>query len=226
MRPNGPLTPNLILIRGGEMRANTSYAVDMGDGLGNVIDGVDFEHNGTAGNLSTGAVVIRSSVDDSIGIAVETLRNCWFEQNHGQAFKCEAGVINLTLDQCIFISNESEINIGAIYNSHLINCFAGTTGAIVAVSSAGTSIITVGQYYTVNDTSTRIIHEGFFDFTGLFYRNLTNAAAGWDGDKVEFFGAAPLTKPTITGSRSGNAALANLLTQLAALGLVNDSTSP
>lgn len=119
------------------MRANTAHAVDMGDGMGNVINDVDFEHNGTVGDTTTGAVIIRSSVDDSIGVAVETLRNCWFEQNHGQAFKCEAGTINLTLDQCIFISNENEIDVGAVYNCHLRNCFAGATGAVTAISAAG-----------------------------------------------------------------------------------------
>jgi hypothetical protein len=37
--------------------------------------------------------------------------------------------------------------------------------------------------------------------------------------------AAPIAKPTVTGSRGGNAALASLLTQGAALGLWTDSTS-
>jgi hypothetical protein len=40
-----------------------------------------------------------------------------------------------------------------------------------------------------------------------------------------FNGAAPLSKPTITGSRGGNAALAGLLTQLAAYGLITDGTT-
>ena len=40
-----------------------------------------------------------------------------------------------------------------------------------------------------------------------------------------FFGAAPVARPTVTGSRSGNAALASLLTQLANLGLITDSSS-
>lgn len=40
-----------------------------------------------------------------------------------------------------------------------------------------------------------------------------------------FFDKAPISKPTVTGSRGANAALASLLTQLAALGLINDGTS-
>jgi hypothetical protein len=45
------------------------------------------------------------------------------------------------------------------------------------------------------------------------------------GSLVGFFGADPVAKRTVTGSRGGNAALADLLTELAALGLITDSTS-
>lgn len=42
---------------------------------------------------------------------------------------------------------------------------------------------------------------------------------------VGFQGAAPIAKPTITGSRGGNAALTSVLTQLAAYGLITDGTT-
>ncbi len=42
---------------------------------------------------------------------------------------------------------------------------------------------------------------------------------------VGFYNTTPAAQPTITGSRGGNAALANLLTQLATLGLVVDGTT-
>jgi hypothetical protein len=45
-----------------------------------------------------------------------------------------------------------------------------------------------------------------------------NAALG-------FFGESPVGRPVVTGSRGGNAALASLLTALAALGLVTNSTT-
>lgn len=44
-------------------------------------------------------------------------------------------------------------------------------------------------------------------------------------EKLAFLGAAPIARQTITGSRGGNAALASLLTQLAAFGLITDSTT-
>lgn len=41
-----------------------------------------------------------------------------------------------------------------------------------------------------------------------------------------FNNTAPITKPTVTGSRAANAALASLLTALASYGLLTDSSSP
>jgi len=45
------------------------------------------------------------------------------------------------------------------------------------------------------------------------------------GAQVGFQGTAPIAKPTVTGSRGGNAALASLLTALANYGLITDSTT-
>jgi len=40
-----------------------------------------------------------------------------------------------------------------------------------------------------------------------------------------FNGAAAIAKPTVTGSKAGNAALASLVTALAQYGLITDSTT-
>ena len=44
-------------------------------------------------------------------------------------------------------------------------------------------------------------------------------------DLLGFFSTTPVTQPTVTGSRGGNAALASLLTALSDLGLVIDSST-
>lgn len=49
---------------------------------------------------------------------------------------------------------------------------------------------------------------------------------GYPAGQLSFYGGSGITKPTVTGSRGGNAALASLLTQLANLGLITDSTTP
>jgi parallel beta-helix repeat protein len=46
-----------------------------------------------------------------------------------------------------------------------------------------------------------------------------------NGTTVGFYGTTPAAQPTVTGSKGGNAALASLLTALATLGLVTDSTT-
>ncbi|GGQ48878.1 hypothetical protein [Streptomyces asoensis] len=45
------------------------------------------------------------------------------------------------------------------------------------------------------------------------------------GTTLGFFGAAAVAKPTVTGSRGGNAALGSLISALASLGLITDGTS-
>ena len=46
-----------------------------------------------------------------------------------------------------------------------------------------------------------------------------------DTTGIGFFGTAPGAKPTVTGAKGGNVAVANLLTALAGLGLLVDSTT-
>lgn len=48
---------------------------------------------------------------------------------------------------------------------------------------------------------------------------------GTAGGKLAFFGTVAITKPAVTGAKAGNAAITSLLTQLAALGLITDSSS-
>jgi hypothetical protein len=60
-------------------------------------------------------------------------------------------------------------------------------------------------------------------------RAIQNLHDGLDAsvDTPGFFGAPPVkARPTVTGSRGGNAALASLLSALANLGLIRDTTTP
>lgn len=60
---------------------------------------------------------------------------------------------------------------------------------------------------------------------GGYVTNFGTKRIEWDGTGIGFFATAPVAKPTITGSRGGNAALADLLTKLASFGLLTDSSS-
>jgi hypothetical protein len=58
----------------------------------------------------------------------------------------------------------------------------------------------------------------FFSVAGADRLGVTSTGMGFNG-------TAPVAKPSITGSRGGNAALADLLTKLAATGLIADTTT-
>lgn len=53
----------------------------------------------------------------------------------------------------------------------------------------------------------------------------TGILMGSASAKIGHFGATPIVKPTVTGSRAGNAALASLLSALDSLGLITDNST-
>ncbi|NUO43734.1 MAG: hypothetical protein HOV82_17060 [Streptomyces sp.] len=83
--------------------------------------------------------------------------------------------------------------------------FAALTGATF------TGALNVNGYTTLAGAQT----NNDFTVFGAF------SAAG----DVGFHGATPIAKPTVSGSKGGNAALGNLITALALYGLITDGTS-
>ena len=53
----------------------------------------------------------------------------------------------------------------------------------------------------------------------------TSVKIGRGGQSIGFFATTPIAKPTVAGPRGGNVALQNLLTALANLGLITDTTT-
>jgi hypothetical protein len=91
---------------------------------------------------------------------------------------------------------------------------------VVAGSSAGASGTRVGGDITISPGS-GVTANGAAQITtggGTVRFKVNDTGMG-------FFAATPVAKPTVTGSKGGNAALGSLLTALANLGLVTDSTS-
>lgn len=72
-------------------------------------------------------------------------------------------------------------------------------------------------------TITYGIDLSLFTFTGNAFASVGFSVNGSGDVAGKTF--TPNSKPTVTGSRGGNAALASLLTALAAIGLITDSTS-
>ena len=76
------------------------------------------------------------------------------------------------------------------------------------------------------DDSANAIDNPFYITRSTGVTNISHAELGaGSGGTLGFYGASLTTKPTVTGAKAGNAALTSLLSTLATLGLITDSTS-
>lgn len=157
---SGTIRANLIQFFGGQIGANTILGMDIGDASGVHIYGTDLSANGTAANTATGAIMLRTTMDDETGYSTFSFNGGWLEANYGWAFQTEncAGLF-VTLRDVFASSNESGrvANIASIFSSEITNMDAGTTGDTVNIA-ASRSIVTGGLIHTLNDTSTRRRH--------------------------------------------------------------------
>jgi len=90
------------------------------------------------------------------------------------------------------------------------------------------SLVQPGGVYGTDEL--RLGHDGTDGYINAMSGAVSLQAAGTekfaiDATGIGFYNTTPAAKPTITGTRSGNAALADLLTDLATLGLITDSTT-
>lgn len=90
---------------------------------------------------------------------------------------------------------------------------AGSNFKIARFNDAGS---TLGDALILDRVSGNMIVPAAVNVGGAFDH---------DGSTIGFYGATPAGKPTITGSKGGNAALTNLLGALAGMGLLTDSTT-
>jgi hypothetical protein len=116
------------------------------------------------------------------------------------------------------VSTETKITTPAGQNSRWVagglGIFEGTGGVYLNASGAGKFVAIAGGATTISGGT---IEVGIGAGEDVSVCNAT-------GD-LGFYGATRVPKQTVTGSRGGNAALASLLTALANLGLITDSTS-
>lgn len=104
-----------------------------------------------------------------------------------------------------------------------------TTSNTRIVRGAKTATVVNGRGLSVSTTTSNDIA----DSGGNNWSAATLATSGAstlmryrvDAPLVGFFSAPPVAKPTVTGSRGGNAAVASLIAALAGLGLITDSTT-
>lgn len=107
-----------------------------------------------------------------------------------------------------------------------------------AAASFGTGLLFQAESSTTNDTNQARIRSYWQTAThasraavsvwsvyDTAERDAITIQASGSAAQIGFFGTTTALKQTVTGSRGGNAALASLLTALAAYGLITDSSS-
>lgn len=102
------------------------------------------------------------------------------------------------------------------------------TGIQMLAESSTTADQPVGYMearWTVATHASRRSEITFLVFDASSFRVPLTMGTTGSASAVGFHGSTPIAKPTVTGSRGGNAALASLLTQLASYGLITDSSS-
>ena len=108
-----------------------------------------------------------------------------------------------------------------------------TVGAVVTVGSGSNAILTItpgaalSNAITLTSSGTAGITVGGVACAGnnVTCSNATFSGAVRHNGTVGFNNTAAIAKPTVSGAKGSNAALASLMTALAAYGLVTDSTS-
>ena len=106
------------------------------------------------------------------------------------------------------------------------------TPVIELKTAAGDIVLLVDDTTTTPATFGQIqVQDGLVDVTATQAVVLRPHNAGGTatlslfGDLIGFYSTSPIAKPTVTGAKAGNAALASLCTSLANLGLITNSTT-
>jgi parallel beta-helix repeat protein len=117
-------------------------------------------------------------------------------------------------------------DVGVTANGAISTLLRSVPGAVnyPVIRSGSTANIDILAEGTATDINTNISCKGSGGSVVLRSGNGAAVVIATQGG-LGFQGSAAIAKPTVTGSRGANAALASLLTALAAYGLITDSTS-
>lgn len=130
-----------------------------------------------------------------------------------------------------YFAGNSGPAIGIRYNaSQTVGWLIGVDGSgankdLLLLDDGGSEIVRIGDASSAQQMR---VQGNFLGNTGTFdWQNSGNSRLKINATGVGLFGADPIARPTVVGSKGGNVALANLLTALGGtgLGLVTDSTT-
>lgn len=157
-----------------------------------------------------------------VGLATAFKRTVWITEN---ALNLAASTNIITNSTSIDVVNTTATTVnfaGAATTLAIGNTATAAQTVNMFTASTGASTYNFATGATANAT-TKTINIG----TGGAAGSTTNITLGTSTTtNLRFFGSANTSgKPTVTGSRSGGAAITNLLTALSNLGLITDSTT-
>jgi hypothetical protein len=128
-------------------------------------------------------------------------------------------------------TNTAQVIVDGASKSALVVQSAGVTQWQIGTRSDNTGVTAIYGSVTPSSTNYALRSDGSFTILnvasgGTVSINVAGVAViTLTGTGIGFFGSSAAAKPTVSGSKGGNAALASLMTALAALGLVTDSTT-
>lgn len=184
------------------------------DGSSGVIVPVFFSASGAITSITSGSIFLGDASTDII--TVSGTFNSHFRVQSDNAWELGSSTAKLSKLWGY------ELNFAS--SNFYIKKHSGTNELDLAVPSTTN---TIDMYFGGN-------FNYAFGYTTFQIGDATNIVLGTGSgtkigtsttQKIGFWNATPVTKPTVTGSRGGNAALADLLTELATMGLITNSTT-
>lgn len=184
-----------------EIGGLTYYGSNSGGGVADVVFGLQLG----AGNYGAGSVNYMYGIDLYVdGVAATETIGINIGSVQGMAIRTKRGHIVFNEDS----HDDTDFRVES------------ATDANNLVSDGSANTVQVGAA-TASD-SAKFYVNGKISASGEVE---INGDLNHDGSNIGFFATAPTTQKTVTGSRGGNAALASLLTHLAAYGLIVDGSS-
>ena len=228
----GDLTASGAVLFNGATFSVSSASITLGDAAGDAItvtgtptfaqtpvfsSNIDVQ-SGTAGEIRVGAVIVNAAALTS----TEKLKVSGNVLIDGSARRILADWSNATVGNRTFFQT-STANSNSVVG--VITAGSGTTSILAAYNSSDPATGTVG-FLSATATAVTLTSTPITGATlplRLVVNGTTRIEA--DGTGLGFFAQPPVARPDVSGSRGGNAALADLLSELANLGLITDSST-
>lgn len=188
-----------------------------------LVQSCTFEGSGSA---------VAGAMDHDSGVTCEglTVMSCWSgDVTSGTQFVVAGTGISI-IGNWIGCTNGTGITTDGIVTGLTIfgNIFQScSTGINLFTSSSNSGQVITGNTY--NSVTTRF--TGTLSAGAIYNDDPTSAndptiyGLKHAGSRLGFYGAAAIAKPTVTGAKGSNAALTSLLSTLATLGIIADSTT-